>query len=391
MAVFDRNAPAPAVLALEDGSVFWGSSIGVEGACAGEVVFNTSMTGYQEILTDPSYAKQIVTLTYPHIGNTGVNEEDEETRGVWVEGLVVRELTKVPSSWRARGCMGDYMQRNSLVGISRVDTRRLTNVLRTKGSLNGSIVAGEHAAAKEALCRAREFQGLSGMDLAKEVSRPSPHEWYGGTWNHQTGFSDHRRASIRVVAYDYGVKQNILRHLTDRGCSVVSLPARTSAQEALGHDPDGVFLSNGPGDPEPCDYAIAAVREFLRLGIPLFGICLGCQLLGLAAGAKTVKMGHGHHGANHPVRDLETGQVLITSQNHGFAVDERSLPPTVRPTHRSLFDGSLQGIACVDKPAFGFQGHPEASPGPQEAGYLFDRFVEMMVACSDSRLRAKAS
>ena len=369
---------APAVLALEDGSCFHGASVGVEGKRVGEVVFNTSMTGYQEILTDPSYASQIVTLTYPHIGNTGVNEEDTEASGIWASGLVVRDLALTPSSWRAQDCMSDYMQSNDLVGMSGIDTRKLTNILRAKGSLRGCIVAGERAREFNAVQEAQAFPGLVGMDLARVVSCEEPSEWHEGAWHHGSGYEKRCGTGPRVIAYDYGIKRNILRQLTERNCSVRLVPAQTPASEALAQEPDGIFLSNGPGDPEPCDYAINAIKEFLDTGIPIFGICLGCQLLGLAGGAKTVKMRHGHHGANHPVRDLDTGRILITSQNHGFAIDKNSLPASLRPTHVSLFDGTLQGISFTTAKAFGFQGHPEASPGPQDASYLFDRFVDLM-------------
>ena len=378
MPALNLRSFVPAVLALEDGTIFQGASIGVEGKRVGEVVFNTSMTGYQEILTDPSYASQIVTLTYPHIGNTGVNEEDKESTAVWAAGLVVRDLIQTPSSWRAKGCMSNYMQCNKLVGISGIDTRKLTNILRSKGSLNGCVIAGEGVRESDALGEARAFPGLVGMDLAKLVSCDQPSEWSEGTWSHGSGYEERRGTGYRVIAYDFGIKRNILRHLTERNCSVRLVPAQTPASEVLAQKPDGIFLSNGPGDPEACDYAIHDIKKFLDTGIPIFGICLGCQLLGLASGAKTVKMSHGHHGANHPVRDLKSGRILITSQNHGFAIDEHTLPDCIEPTHVSLFDGSLQGISFRTGKAFGFQGHPEASPGPQDASYLFDRFVDLM-------------
>ncbi len=369
-----------AVLALEDGSVFCGRSIGAAGETTGEVVFNTAMTGYQEILTDPSYARQIVTLTYPHIGNTGCNPEDEESAQTDAAGLVVRDCPEVHSSWRARESLPEYLQRNGIVAIADIDTRRLTRILREKGAQGGAIVTGENANEQRALELARSFPGMKGMDLAKEVTTEESYDWDEGSWDldkNRFGPDDPIR---HVVAYDFGVKRNILRMLVDRGCSVTVVPATTPAKEALALGPDGIFLSNGPGDPEPCDYAIEAIREFIRLKVPMFGICLGHQLLGLAAGAKTVKMKFGHHGANHPVQDLETGQVMITSQNHGFAVAEDSLPGNVKMTHKSLFDDSLQGIELNDAPAFGFQGHPEASPGPHDIAGIFDRFIESIDA-----------
>jgi carbamoyl-phosphate synthase small subunit len=370
--------PPPAILALADGSIFRGRSIGAEGAKAGEVVFNTAMTGYQEILTDPSYCAQIVTLTYPHIGNTGVNREDEESARVYAAGLVIRDLPARASSWRAEQTLPEYLVARGVVAIAGLDTRRLTRILREKGAQNGCLMAGRVDEA-EALASARAFPGLAGMDLAKVVTTARPYRWEEGAWRLGTGFRRPERLPHRVAAYDYGVKRNILRMLVDRGCAVTVFPAQTPAREVLASKPDGVFLSNGPGDPEPCDYAIDAIRVLLdETRVPVFGICLGHQLMGLASGARTIKMKFGHHGANHPVKDLDTGQVVITSQNHGFAVDPATLPATLRPTHVSLFDGSLQGLARTDRPAFCFQGHPEASPGPHDIGYLFDRFAKMM-------------
>lgn len=383
----------PAILALEDGSVFYGTAIGADGQTSGEVVFNTAMTGYQEILTDPSYTRQIVTLTYPHIGNTGVNLEDVESDRICAAGLVIRDLPLIASNFRSTMSLSEYLTAQNVVGIADIDTRRLTRILRNKGSLNGAILAGDAAqgddAVERALAAARDFPGLKGMDLAKEVSCESTYEWTEGEWTLGQGYadtadgerpSDGAQDSRRyhVVAYDYGIKHNILRMLASRGCRLTVVPAQTPASEVLAMNPDGVFLANGPGDPEPCDYAISAIREVLETDIPVFGICLGHQLLALAAGARTVKMNHGHHGANHPVQDLDSGHVMITSQNHGFAVDETSLPDNVRAIHRSLFDGTLQGIELTDRPAFSFQGHPEASPGPQDVSPLFDRFVTMM-------------
>lgn len=376
----------PAVLALADGSVFKGTAIGALGTANGEVVFNTAMTGYQEILTDPSYARQIVTLTYPHIGNVGVNPEDEESAGLWAAGLVIRDLPLIHSNFRSKESLGDYLKRRNVVAIADIDTRRLTRILREKGAQSGAICALEsddaEAGVADALAAATAFAGLAGMDLAKEVTTSSAYEWTAGTWrldqSAQGAAVANTKPAYRVVAYDYGVKHNILRMLVDRGCELTVVPAQTPAEEVLAMSPDGVFLSNGPGDPEPCDYAIAAIKVLLEKDIPLFGICLGHQLLALAAGARTVKMKFGHHGANHPVQNLDDGTVLITSQNHCFTVDEENLPDTLRATHRSLFDGSLQGIAHRDKPAFSFQGHPEASPGPHEAASLFDHFIELM-------------
>ncbi len=370
----------PALLALEDGSLFWGESIGVTGETVGEVVFNTAITGYQEILTDPSYARQIVTLTFPHIGNVGTNREDEESPRVYAAGLVIRDLPLALSNWRSEAPVDAYLRRHGVVAIAGLDTRRLTRVLREKGAQNGCILAGTQLDEAHALAAARGFPGLKGMDLAKVVTTESPYVWDEGTWSLGKGYAapGGRPSQWHVVAYDYGIKRNILRNLVDRGCRVTVVPAQTAASEVLALAPDGVFLSNGPGDPEPCDYAIRAIQELLDTGIPVFGICLGHQLLGLASGAGTVKMKFGHHGANHPVQDLDSGQVMITSQNHGFAVDESTLPATVRATHRSLFDGSLQGIHRTDRPAFSFQGHPEASPGPHDASGLFDHFIELI-------------
>ena len=366
----------PALLALADGTVFRGYAIGAEGSTSGEVVFNTAMTGYQEILTDPSYCRQIVTLTYPHIGNTGCNDEDWESRANYAAGLVIRDLPILASNWRMTSTLPDYLKKNGIVAIAGIDTRALTRVLREKGTQAGCIITGEDAA--KAIAEAKAFPGLAGMDLAKVVSVDSPYEWKEGEWS-LTGFQALPEPKFHVVAYDFGVKRNILRMLAQRGCRVTVVPAQTPAADVLAMTPDGIFLSNGPGDPEPCDYAIAAIREFLARGIPTYGICLGHQLLALASGAKTMKMKFGHHGANHPVKDLDTQQVLITSQNHGFAVDPDSLPANLRPTHVSLFDGSLQGVARTDVPAFSFQGHPEASPGPHDVAYLFDRFLDAMV------------
>jgi len=368
-----------ALLALEDESLFYGESVGRPGEVAGEVVFNTAMTGYQEILTDPSYCRQIVALTYPHIGNVGTNPEDEESAAVSLSGLVVRDIPPQLSSWRSREGLGDYLVRNGVVGIADIDTRRLTRILRDRGAQRGCLVAGPEVDPDSALARARAFPGLEGMDLAAQVTASEPYRWDQGTWTPPGAETRSRPAArYRVVAYDYGVKRNILRMLVDLGCEVRVVPAETSAAEVLAMDPDGVFLSNGPGDPEPCTYAIEAIQAIMAAGVPLFGICLGHQLLALACGARTVKMKFGHHGANHPVQDLSSGRVLISSQNHGFAVDEQSLPPELKPTHRSLFDGSLQGIHHQERPAFGFQGHPEASPGPHDARGLFDHFIELM-------------
>jgi len=370
----------PAILALADGTLFRGISIGAEGRTIGEVVFNTAMTGYQEILTDPSYARQIVTLTYPHIGNTGCNAVDEESAAVHAAGLVIRDLPRLRSNWRAQESLDSYLRRHGIVAISDIDTRQLTRRLRDSGAQSGCIMAGAAADAGQALTAARTFPGLMGMDLAKVVSAPEAYRFTAGSYDlDRTAFASLSRHR-RVVAYDFGVKRNILRMLVDRGCEVIVVPAQTSAADALAHEPDGVFLSNGPGDPEPCDYAIAAAREFIRRRVPLFGICLGHQILGLAVGAKTIKMKFGHHGANHPVIDVAEGKVMISSQNHGFAVDEATLPGNVVVTHRSLFDGSNQGIRLLDAPAFSFQGHPEASPGPHDVAGLFDQFIHLMEA-----------
>ncbi len=367
----------PAILVLADGSIFRGISIGAETARSGEVVFNTALTGYQEILSDPSYCQQIVTLTYPHIGNTGTTSEDEEATKVFANGLVIRDLPLLASNWRNQENLSDYLKRHGIPAIAGIDTRKLTRLLREKGAQNGCLMAGRIDEAA-ALASARAFPGLAGMDLAKEVSCAQSYEWTDSTWVRGQGFPKLDAPKYHVVAFDYGIKRNILRMLAERGCKVTVLPAQATAQQALALKPDGIFLSNGPGDPEPCDYAIGAIRELLTTGIPIYGICLGHQLLALASGAKTVKMKFGHHGANHPVQDLDSKRVMITSQNHGFAVDMATLPATMRPTHVSLFDGSLQGMARTDVPAFSFQGHPEASPGPHDVAYLFDRFVAMM-------------
>jgi len=369
-----------ALLALEDGSLFEGKSIGISGETTGEVVFNTAMTGYQEILTDPSYSHQIVTLTYPHIGNVGTNEGDAESGSVYASGLVIRDASPLMSNWRGRQSLQDYLQANQVVAISDIDTRKLTRLLRDKGAMSGCIMAGD-IDVDAALQKAREFGGLKGLDLAQLVTVQQGYSWDESVWNLDTDQPDEIDTSAfkyHVVAYDYGVKRNILRMLVERGCRVSVVSAKTPASEVMAMQPDGVFLSNGPGDPEPCDYAISAIREILETDTPVFGICLGHQLLALACGAKTSKMKFGHHGANHPVQDLAGGQVMITSQNHGFAVDESSLPANMQATHRSLFDGSLQGIHRTDKPAFGFQGHPEASPGPHDIAPVFDHFIELM-------------
>lgn len=367
----------PAMLVLADGTVFRGISIGAPGQTVGEVVFNTSMTGYQEILTDPSYTKQIVTLTYPHIGNTGVNSEDVESGQVYAGGLIIRDLPLTHSNWRSEQSLSEYLATNNVVAIADIDTRKLTRILREKGAQAGCIIAGA-VSEEEALVQAKAFPGLSGMDLAKVVSVKESYEFAEGEWDLVSGYAKPSNPAFHVVAFDYGVKRNILRMLTSRGCKVTVLPAQATAEQALALKPDGVFLSNGPGDPQPCDYAISAIKAIVDRGVPTFGICLGHQLLALASGAKTLKMKFGHHGANHPVQDVDDKRVFITSQNHGFAVDSDSLPANLRTTHVSLFDGSLQGIARTDKPAFSFQGHPEASPGPTEMSYLFDRFVESM-------------
>jgi carbamoyl-phosphate synthase small subunit len=373
-----------AVLALDDGSIFRGIALGAEGISSGEVVFNTSMTGYQEILTDPSYARQIVTLTYPHIGNTGTNSEDNESDSVWASGLVIRDLPLLASNWRNEQNLDDFLKSRNVVAIAEIDTRRLTRLLREKGPLNGCILSGEQLASlgeAKALAEAKLFPGLKGMDLAKEVTTAESYDWTEGEWDLVSGHSQKELTDpFHVVAYDFGVKRNILRMLVERNCRVTVVPATTPIETVLSMSPDGIFLSNGPGDPEPCDYAIEATKVALDKSIPIFGICLGCQILALACGAKTVKMRLGHHGANHPVQNAKTGVVYITSQNHGFAVDEASLPSNLEATHRSLFDGSLQGIARTDKPAFGFQGHPEASPGPHDIAPLFDDFINSMKA-----------
>lgn len=377
----------PAILVLADGTIFKGTAIGALGESVGEVVFNTSMTGYQEILTDPSYAEQIVTLTYPHIGNTGTNEEDEESARIWAKGLIIRDLPLLTSNFRNQQSLSDYLTGRHIIGIADIDTRRLTRVLRDKGAQNGCLIASPELADADNLDdliasaqqKAQQFPGLKGMDLAKEVTTDKVQEWTQGTWELGKGhITPSEKAQFHVVAYDFGVKRNILRMLVDRGCKVTLVPAQTPASDVLAMQPDGVFLSNGPGDPEPCDYAISAIKTLLDTEIPIFGICLGHQLLGLASGAHTQKMKFGHHGANHPVKDLQRGNVMITSQNHGFALDENRLPEMLQVTHVSLFDGSLQGVHRTDKPAFGFQGHPEASPGPHDVAPLFDHFIDLM-------------
>ncbi|WP_428624114.1 glutamine-hydrolyzing carbamoyl-phosphate synthase small subunit [Sedimenticola sp.] len=375
----------PAILVLEDGTVFRGESIGADGQTIGEVVFNTAITGYQEILTDPSYCKQIVTLTYPHIGNTGTNDEDEESGDIYSAGLIIRELPLLASNWRSQRPLDQYLRDKGVIAIAGIDTRKLTRILREKGAQAGCIVAGDQPDEAAALDAARSFPGLKGMDLAKEVTTHTPYEWVQGTWSLEGGLPEspgqvEETLPTHVVAYDYGIKRNILRMLVDRGCRVTVVPAQTPASQVLELKPDGVFLSNGPGDPEPCDYAIEAIKTIVDTGMPVFGICLGHQLLALASGAKTVKMKFGHHGANHPVQNLQDKVVMISSQNHGFAVDEQSLPPTLQATYRSLFDDSLQGIHRTDRPAFGFQGHPEASPGPHDVAPVFDHFIELMQA-----------
>jgi carbamoyl-phosphate synthase small subunit len=371
------SARTPAILVLKDGTVFRGTSIGADGITVGEVVFNTAMTGYQEILTDPSYCRQIVTLTYPHVGNTGANKEDVEADRIYAAGLVIRDLPILSSNWRETWTLSEYLKRDNIVAIADIDTRKLTRILRDKGAQDGCIMAGD-IDEQAALAAARDFPGLMGMDLAKVVSCKQSYAWDESEWSLASGYGKLAGSRFHVVAYDYGVKRNILRRLAAHGCKVTVVPAEMPAEEALGLEPDGILLANGPGDPAPCDYAIRAIRTFLGVGVPLFGICLGHQLLGLAVGAKTVKMKFGHHGANHPVQDLETGRVMITSQNHGFAVDPATLPPNAKVTHVSLFDGSLQGFQLTDRPAFCFQGHPEASPGPHDVDYLFERFVKSM-------------
>ena len=371
---------APALLALADGTLFRGVAIGAEGKTVGEVVFNTAMSGYQEILTDPSYSRQIVTLTYPHIGNTGCNAVDTEASQVHAAGLVIRDLPLAASNWRSEEALDAYLRRNHIVGIAEIDTRKLTRILRDKGAQNGCLVAGANISEDDAVAAANAFPGLKGMDLAKVVSVRERYSWREGSYDLDKAAFVTPSLRFRVVAYDFGIKRNILRMLVDRGCDVTVVPAETPASEVFALRPDGVLLANGPGDPEPCDYAIAAIRELIRAKVPTFGICLGHQLLGLAVGARTIKMKFGHHGANHPVIDLDSGRVMISSQNHGFAVDEATLPANVKPTHRSLFDGSLQGIRLVDAPAFSFQGHPEASPGPHDVAGLFDQFIQLMEA-----------
>ena len=370
-----------ALLALEDGNIFRGIGIGAKGSSTGEVVFNTAMTGYQEILTDPSYAQQIVTLTYPHIGNTGTNEEDNESERVHASGLVIRDLPVLASNWRKRQDLNEFLKERNVIAIAEIDTRRLTRLLRSKGPLNGCLLSNANLSKEseeKAVGLAKDFPGLKGMDLAKVVSAAKQYQWSEGIWDIVSGYRSAHGSRFRVVAYDFGLKRNILRMLVERGCEVTVVPAQTPAVEVLTLNPDGIFLSNGPGDPEPCDYAIEAITDFLDSDMPLFGICLGCQLLALACGARTVKMQLGHHGANHPVQSLRNGTVIITSQNHGFAVDAESLPSNLEATHKSLFDGSLQGIERNDKPAFGFQGHPEASPGPHDVSPLFDHFIDLM-------------
>ncbi len=378
------SVSSPAILVLADGSVFHGLSIGADGVTVGEVVFNTAMSGYQEILTDPSYARQLVTLTYPHIGNSGINLEDIEAGRIHAAGLVVRDVPRLHSNFRAHTSLPEYLKAQNVVGIADIDTRRLTRILRETGAQSGCIMAGavDEAAA---LKQARAFPGLAGMDLARVVSSPTAYDWAETVWKLGRGYGQQANGRFHVVAFDYGVKRNILRMLAERGCRLTVLPATATATEALALNPDGIFLSNGPGDPEPCDYAIRAIAELVATGVPTFGICLGHQLLALASGAKTVKMKFGHHGANHPVKDIDSGRVMITSQNHGFAVDADSLPANIRTTHVSLFDGSLQGFTRTDVPAFSFQGHPEASPGPHDVSYLFDRFVQLMVERSPTK------
>ncbi len=372
------TSQVPAILVLEDGTILRGYSAGVAGIAVGEVVFNTAMTGYQEILTDPSYAKQIVTLTHPHIGNTGANDDDMESGSVWSEGLIVRDVPNLLSNRRSEYSLREFLLKENVVAISSIDTRMLTRILRTKGALAGCIVAGDQCDAEKALSHARSFPGLKAMDLAKVVTCSAPYTWRERSWHPVTGYERGNHVQYRVVAYDFGVKRNILRLLVDRHIDVIVVPADTTVKEALRYEPDGIFLSNGPGDPEPCSYAIEAIQGFIKLGIPVFGICLGVQLLALAAGAKTIKMNHGHHGANHPVQDIQSDRVVITSQNHGFCVDTEDLPNNLQVTHISLFDNSLQGLRHKEVPAFGFQGHPEASPGPQDCQYLFDQFVDLM-------------
>jgi carbamoyl-phosphate synthase small subunit len=368
----------PAILALQDGTIFTGKSIGADGSSAGEVVFNTAMTGYQEILTDPSYCQQLITLTYPHIGNTGVNDEDEEATQIHASGLIIRDLPLLASNWRSQGSLQDYLKSRGVVAIADIDTRKLTRRLRDQGAQSGAIMAGDDVSATAAIAAAEQFGGLAGCDLAQVVSTQEAYSWTQSSWSLEQGYQDNTETRFHVVAYDFGIKKNILCMLAERGARVTVVPAKTSADEVLALQPDGVFLSNGPGDPEPCDYAIEAINSILQTDLPVFGICLGHQLLALASGARSIKMKFGHHGANHPVQDLATGVVMITSQNHGFAVDEDSLPDTLKATHRSLFDGSLQAVERTDKAAFSFQGHPEASPGPHDVAPLFDRFFDMI-------------
>ena len=378
----------PAVLALADGTIFRGESIGAKGNTTGEVVFNTALTGYQEILTDPSYARQLVTLTTPHIGNTGTTPEDLESQQVFCAGLIIRDLPLLSSSWRANETLPEFLERGRLVAIAGLDTRKLTRILREKGAQAGCIMTGERVDENAAVKLARKFPGLKGMDLAKVVSAKKSYQWNEGTiWPEPPRAPIRANQRLHVIAYDFGIKRNILRLLSDGGCRMTVVPAQTPAEEVLALETDGIFLSNGPGDPEPCDYAISATRRFLETDLPVFGICLGHQILGLAAGAKTVKMKFGHHGANHPVQDLESGRVFITSQNHGFAVDETTLPKQVKATHRSLFDGSLQGLAFSERPVFGFQGHPEASPGPHDLKPLFERFTHLMLRRLQAQLK----
>ncbi len=374
----------PAILALQDGTIFRGSSIGADGTSAGEVVFNTAMTGYQEILTDPSYCQQLVTLTYPHIGNTGVNDEDEEATKIHASGLIIRDLPLLASNWRSQGSLQGYLEFRGVVAIADIDTRKLTRLLRDKGAQSGAIMAGDQISDDIAVKAAQEFGGLAGCDLAQVVTTDQTYSWTQSTWSLEAGYRENSDTPYHVVAYDYGIKKNILCMLVERGARVSVVSAKTSADEVMAMKPDGVFLSNGPGDPEPCDYAIEAITEILQTDIPVFGICLGHQLLALASGAKTIKMKFGHHGANHPVQDLSTGVVMITSQNHGFAVDESSLPEILKATHRSLFDGSLQAVERTDKAAFSFQGHPEASPGPHDVAPMFDRFFELIASHKSS-------
>lgn len=377
-----------ALLALEDGTLFWGQAIGANGQSVGEVVFNTSMTGYQEILTDPSYSRQMVTLTYPHIGNTGTTPEDAESNQVHAAGLIIRDLPRLANNWRNTQNLGDYLKENNTVAIADIDTRQLTRILREKGAQNGCLIANDNLTeedAQTAIAQAKSFSGLKGLDLAKEVTTDNPYKWEQAEWSLVNGYADKPNGQYKVVAYDFGVKHNILRILVELGCEVIVVPAQTPAADVLAENPDGVFLSNGPGDPEPCDYAIQATQEIIAAGKPIFGICLGHQILALASGAQTEKMKFGHHGANHPVQDLQTKQVMITSQNHGFAVNEASLPENIEVTHRSLFDGTIQGIARTDVPAFSFQGHPEASPGPKDVAPLFERFIESMQASTAAK------